>query len=92
MKVSFWKLMLAYFIDWIIVFIGSAVVGVILGTIFGAAFGAAGMDPQVVASVVMLVAFPFGIVLHCLYFSLMEHYLGSSVGKMAMKIVVTPKN
>ena len=92
MKASFWKLVLAYFIDWVIVFLGATIIGAIFGAILGFMLGIAGVDAQVLSAMVLVFSLPLGIALQCLYFALMEHIVGASVGKMAMKIVVSPKN
>ena len=88
MKVPFWKLALAYLIDWFAFSFVSAVINFPVGILLGTAMP----DPNAAAVVVMFFSVVSSLLIFVLYFALLEYFFHASLGKMAMKIVVTPKN
>ena len=91
MKIAFWKLGLAYFIDWILVSLISAVIGFPVGVIMGTIGASLFADPGVLMTLISFCSLIISAVVFVCYFTLMEYFLHASVGKLAMKIVITPK-
>ncbi|MEJ2409658.1 MAG: RDD family protein [Novosphingobium sp.] len=90
---GFWWRALAYFIDAIILYIGSMVLMMILG--IGTAFSSlAGEQAQIAAAMSMGFAMlAVSLIGNWLYFALMESSsLQATVGKLAVGVVVTDQN
>jgi hypothetical protein len=87
MKIPFWKLALAYFIDWIVISIIAAIINFPIGLVLGAS----GAEPAAIMVVITFFSLIISVTVFVLYFALLEYFLHASLGKLAMKIVVTPK-
>ena len=91
MKVPFWKLLVAYFIDWLVVTLLGGIIGAIMGFVLGMFFAASGADMTTVSALFVPIFAIIGIGWFALYFAVMEYKWHASLGKMAMGIVVMPK-
>ena len=88
MKIALWKLLVAYFIDWMAISVVSAMVNFPVGLLLGS-FGS---DPAVLMLLVTLFSIISSLVIFVLYFALTEYFLHASLGKMAVKLCVAEKN
>ena len=91
MKVPFWKFIVAYFIDWLIIMVTSALFGGVIGFMSGLLAGVMGADVTAIMPVIMILSFLIGVAWMLLYFALTEYFWHASVGKLAMGIIVMPK-
>ena len=87
MKVPFWKLLVAYLMDWVIFSIIAGIINFPMGMIFGAMIP----EPNTLLVIVTFFSIISSLATFLLYFSLMEYFFHASVGKLVMKIVVAPK-
>ena len=91
MRISFWKLTLAYFIDWLVATILSGVINFPLGLFLGTLGAATGADTAAVMAIVTFLSIVISLAVFVFYFAAMEHFFHASLGKMAVKLVVAPK-
>lgn len=87
MKIPFWKLALAYFIDWIVF----SILTVLINFPIGLVLGASGADPAAIMVIVTFFSLIVSVAVFVLYFALLEYFFHASLGKLAMKIAVAPK-
>ena len=88
MKIALWKLLVAYFIDWVVISVVSAVVNFPVGLLLGSS----GADPAFLMLLVTLFSIVSSLAIFVLYFALTEYFLQASLGKMAVKLCVADKN
>ncbi|WP_333605996.1 RDD family protein [Novosphingobium sp.] len=90
---GFWWRVLAYFIDAIILQIGSSIIGGFMGAGIGASMAMMRSGQESIVSTAMLMAIMLTLVLQWLYFALMESSaMQATVGKLAIGLVVTDLN
>ncbi|HKR90934.1 RDD family protein [Novosphingobium sp.] len=90
---GFWWRVLAYFIDAIILQIGSSIIGGFMGAGIGASMAMMRSGQESIVSTAMLMAILLTLVLQWLYFALMESSaMQATVGKLAIGLVVTDLN
>lgn len=87
MKVPFWKITVAYFIDWVIFSLIAGLINFPMGLILGAVVP----DPNALMVVITFFSFLSSLVIFLLYYSVTEYFWNASLGKKVMKLVVAPK-
>jgi len=86
---GFWKRLVAYIIDSIILAVGGGVAGGVVGMLLGAGMGVAGARSEVIRLVCGVFGYLAGLVLNWLYFTLCESSSKqATIGKLALGIRV----
>lgn len=87
---GFWRRVAAYFIDTVILYIGSSVVGAVLGVGIGASMAMMQSGQESIFTAAALTGGLITLVMQWLYFALMESSaMQATVGKLALGVIVT---